>query len=270
MPTLTPNGATLHYDVTGSGPETLVFLHGLMLTSPSWHYQVERFRATHRVITFDLRGQGLSDKPRDGLDLDTLAEDAAGLIRHLAPEGAHVVGFSMGAFIALRLAARHPALVRSLCLIGASAKAEDPANLPRYAVLIALVRLFGARVAVRPMMKILFGKTFLANPALAAVLAGWRGALRALPRSVARAAAASAARGRIEGELPQISAPVLVISGSEDHPVPPAQAREVAEAIPGAEFLAVPGAGHAVMLEQPEVVNAALARLLAQGPARGQ
>lgn len=258
MPHIRIRKALLTYTVTGTGPETIVLVHGLMLASPSWHHQVAHLSQTHRVITFDLRGQGASEKTRDGLDLDSLAEDTAALIAALAPQGAHLAGFSMGSFVAMRVAARHPDLVRTLTLIGPSGEAEAPENRWRYAALIGLVSVFGPRIAIGPMMKILFGDSFLSDPAQVAVLGHWRGYLRALPRSLARAAAASAKRGAIKDELAAIAAPTLVISGSEDRPISPALARRVAEAIPGAVFLPVAGAGHAVMLERPDLVNAAL------------
>jgi pimeloyl-ACP methyl ester carboxylesterase len=267
MPHLLIRKALLNYTITGTGPETIVFVHGLMLASPSWHHQVAHLSQTYRVITFDLRGQGASEKTRDGLDLDSLAEDTAALIVALAPQGAHLAGFSMGSFVAMRVAARHPDLVRTLTLIGPSGEAEAPENRWRYPALIGLVSVFGPRVAIGPMMKILFGDSFRSDPAQTPVLDHWRGYLRALPRSLARAADASAKRGAIMDELATITAPTLVISGSEDRPISPAHARRVAGSIPGAVFLPVAGAGHAVMLERPDLVNAALsAHLVPRNP----
>lgn len=135
-----------------------------MLTSESWEAQVAEFSQTHRVITFDLRGHGRSEKTKDGLDLDSLAADAAVLIDTLKLRPAHVLAFSMGTFIAMRLAARRADLVRSLTLIGPSADAEDWSNLPKYLFLINYVRFFGTSSTSAPLMKILFGRSFLADP----------------------------------------------------------------------------------------------------------
>lgn len=264
MPDIMIGGVRLHYDIHGDGPETLVLVHGLMLASPSWEAQVAAFSDRYRVITFDLRGQGGSAHVSAGLDLDNLAADTAELIDRLAGGPCHLVGFSMGAFIALRVAARRPDLVRTLTLIGPSAEAEAPEKMPAYRLLIALVTLFGARPFVRPLMKILFGDTFLTDPTRRAERAQWRAMLRALPRSLARAAAASAARGAIGHELVRITAPTLVVSGTEDRPVPPATARAVADGIPGTRFLSVPDTGHAVMIERPQVFNRALASFLSR------
>lgn len=270
MPDITIRDARLHYEETGTGPETILFIHGLMLASESWHAQRDHFAATHRVITFDLRGQGHCEHARSGLGLDSLADDTAELISKLAPDGCHVVGFSMGAFIALRVGARYPGLVRSLTVIGPSADAESWAKLPAYAAMIALVTLAGVRPVAPRLMQILFGRSVLANPDDASLVARWRAVVDALPRSLVRAAAASAIRGSIHTELGGIAAPTLVVAGEEDYPVPLHHQRAVAAAIAGAQFEQVPAAGHAVMLERPEWFNARLAHFLAGKPAPNQ
>jgi pimeloyl-ACP methyl ester carboxylesterase len=264
MPTVTANGVELHYVEVGTGPQTIVFIHGLMLASESYAAQRETFRTTHRVITFDLRGQGRSEKTRDGLDLDTLAADTAALIKQLVGGPCHVVGFSMGSFIAMRLAARHPELVRSLTLIGPSADAEEPENQPRYARLIRFVRWFGPTLLAPRMMKILFGDTYLQSPAAAAERARWLAYLKALPRSLHRAAAASAGRKAMTDELAKITAPTLVVSGEEDRPISPARAHAVHQGIANSQFLSFPSTGHAVMIERAEAFNTRLRQFLAQ------
>ena len=256
------NGAKLFVQDTGGTGVPIVFIHGLMLPSTSWHTQVARFRTTHRVITYDLRGQGKSEMTPDGLDLDNLAEDAAVLLDQLGLSSVHVVAFSMGTFIAMRLAARRPGLVRSLILIGPSADAEEKSNLSRYKALIAFVRLFGPRLAAGSLMKILFGKTYLADPAARTTRDHWHSVLRGLPRSLSRAAAASAGRQAIHDLLPAIKAPTLVVSGAEDRPISPERAARVHHGIAGSRFVTFPATGHAVMIERPEAFNALLAVFL--------
>lgn len=258
MPDIAINQARIHYEITGDGPQTIVFIHGLLLASESWEKQRDFFSRTHRVVTFDLRGQGRSEHTRERLDLDSLAEDTIALIEALDLGSCHIVGFSMGAFIALRIAARRPDLVRTQMLIGASADAEERSNAPRYALMIALVTAFGPRPIAGRLMRILFGDTFLADPARKAEQDRWRRIVTSLPRSTARAARASASRGAIWNELPAIVAPTLVISGIEDRPVRPHQGKAVADAIDGAVFVSVPGTGHAVMIERPELCNSLL------------
>jgi pimeloyl-ACP methyl ester carboxylesterase len=256
------NGAWLFVEDTGGIGAPVLFIHGLMLPSTSWHAQAEHFRKTHRVITYDLRGQGRSEMTPDGLDLDNLAQDAAALIDKLGLDRVHVVAFSMGTFIALRLAARRPDLVRSLTLIGPSADAEERSNLPRYKALIAFVWLFGPSLASGPLMKILFGNTFLADPAASTIREHWRAVLRGLPRTLSRAAAASAGRQAIRDLLPAITAPTLIVSGTEDRPISPERATRVHHGIAGSRFVSVPATGHAVMIERPDDFNTLLERFL--------
>ncbi len=256
------NGADLHVEVTGEGHETLLLIHGLMLASESFDAQRAHFERSYRVVSFDLRGQGRSAKTRDRLDLDALAEDAAEIARRFGRGPCHVVGFSMGAFIALRLAAREPALVRSLTLIGPSVEAESPWKMPVYAPLIALVRLLGVRPFVGALERILFGDTFLRDPARAAQRARLRSTLAALPRSLHRAAEASARRRASGHLLAQITMPTLVVSGDEDRPIPTRLARAVADGIAGARLEVFRATGHAVMIERPDAFNDLLAQFL--------
>lgn len=258
MPHLTVNGVRLFYEEAGGGSQTLVLVHGLMLASESWEAQRDYFSRTHRVITFDLRGQGRSDKPRHGLDLDSLARDLEGLIEALDAGPCHLVGFSMGTFVAMRTAIHRPDLVSTLTLVGPSADAEEPENLPRYRFLIAWVRLFGPHLLAGPLMRILFGDSYLRDPDRAAGRDRWKRYVQALPRALYRAAAASAGRASILLDLGRITAPTLVMSGEEDRPISPARARKVQATIPGARFLAFEKTGHAVMIEQPVAFNTAL------------
>jgi 3-oxoadipate enol-lactonase len=129
--------------------------------------------------------------------------------------------------------------------------------------MIALVTLFGPRLLTGQLMQILFGTTFLADPARADEVQRWRGIVRALPRSLARAAAASARRKAITDELGAITAPTLVISGAEDHPVPPPLALAVHDGIAGSRFIGFPATGHAVQIERPADFNATLDAFLA-------
>ncbi|MDX2235895.1 MAG: alpha/beta hydrolase [Hyphomonadaceae bacterium] len=262
MPSTIVNGAKVHYAVHGAGPRTLVFIHGLMLASESFEAQVAAFQDRYRIVTFDLRGQGRSEKTRDRLDLDSLAEDAAVVVETIAGGPAHVVGFSMGTFIAMRLAARRPDLVQSLTLIGPSADAEEPENMPKYRRLIRFVRLFGPRPVAGRLMMILFGDTYLNAPETAPGRLRWKRVVEGLPRVLHRAAAASAHRAAVTGELAAIVAPTLVVSGQEDRPISPARARAVCAGIAGARFASFARTGHAVMIERPAAFNAALQAFL--------
>jgi 3-oxoadipate enol-lactonase len=124
MPIIRVNGAALYYEEHGAGPETIVLAHGLLWSCRMFDAQVALLKEHYRCVAFDFRGQGQSEVTRSGYDMETLYEDAVALIEQLGCAPCHFLGLSMGGFIGLRLAARHPELLRSLILLETSADPE--------------------------------------------------------------------------------------------------------------------------------------------------
>jgi pimeloyl-ACP methyl ester carboxylesterase len=119
----------------------------------------------YRCVAFDFRGQGRSEVTRSGYDMETLYEDAVALIEQLDCAPCHFLGLSMGGFIGLRLAARRPELLRSLMLLETTADPEPSENVAKYKQLTFVARWFGLGLVVDRVMPIMFGRTFLADPA---------------------------------------------------------------------------------------------------------
>jgi pimeloyl-ACP methyl ester carboxylesterase len=254
------NGADLHVEDTGGVGPAIVFSHGLLWSTAMWRFQVAAFRDRHRCIAYDHRGQGRSEVTRSGYDMDTLAEDAAALIGQLGAAPAHFVGLSMGGFVGMRVAARRPELLRSLVLMETASDAEPWRNVPRYAAMNFLTRFFGAGPFVPAVMKIMFSRTFLEDPARVALREGLvrellcndvAGMRRAVNGVISRKPLSAA-------EMAKIDLPTLVISGTEDSAVVPERSMRTAAGIRGAIFLRIPRAGHSASIEEPEAVNRAL------------
>lgn len=266
MPRLLANGASLWYEERGAGPETIVFAHGLLWSGRMFDAQVASLSGRYRCVTFDFRGQGRSEVTADGYDMDTLADDAAALIEALGCAPCHFVGLSMGGFIGMRLAARRPGLIRSLVLMETSADPEPAESAPRYRMLGGIVRALGGvgmRLVMPKVMRIMFGRTFLADPAREAERRLWRQRGMENDRlGVTRALQGVIDRKPIHDELGRISVPTLVMVGDEDVATVPAKAERMRDAIPGARLMVIPGAGHTASVEQPDFVNAALADFL--------
>jgi pimeloyl-ACP methyl ester carboxylesterase len=262
MPTLRVNGATLWYEEYGGGAETVVFAHGLLWSGRMFDAQVAALAGRYRCITLDFRGQGRSEVTAGGYDMDTLSNDAAALIEALGCAPCHFVGLSMGGFIGMRLAARRPELIRSLVLMETSADAEPAENVPRYRLLGGIVRALGRlgmRLVMGRVMRIMFGRTFLGDPAREADRRLWRERGMANHRlGVTRALQGVIERKPIYGELGRIAVPTLVMVGDEDVATVPAKAERIRDAIAGARLVMIPGAGHTSSVEQPDFVNAAL------------
>ena len=263
MPYLSLNGVELHYTDTGGGGAAIVFSHGLLFSGDMFEAQVAALSPRYRCITFDHRGQGKSEVGVRGYDMDTLAEDAAALIRALDIGPCHFVGLSMGGFVGMRLAVRHPGLIRSLTLVDTSADAEPSENVPRYRLLNVIARWIGLWAVISRVMPIAFGRTFLNDPARTDERARWRKAILSNHRvGITRAVNGVIRRAGFYAELPKITQPVLIIVGEEDVATVPAKSERMHEAISGSRLIVVPGAGHSSTIEQPVAVNEALSSFL--------
>ncbi|MEE8471455.1 MAG: alpha/beta hydrolase, partial [Dehalococcoidia bacterium] len=113
----------LYYEVRGEG-DPLIFVHGLFDDSSVWNAQAELFSADHQVIVYDLRGHGMSDKPKGNYSMQTLADDLHALIQELNLEKATIVAHSMGGMAAIIFTLDHPDRVSRLVLVSSSAKAS--------------------------------------------------------------------------------------------------------------------------------------------------
>jgi 3-oxoadipate enol-lactonase len=263
--------ADLHYEDTGGPGEAIVFAHGLLWSTKLFRFQLEALRGEYRCIAFDFRGQGKSQVTETGYDMDTLARDAGQIIERLGAAPCHFVGLSMGGFIGMRLAARRPELLRSLSLLETAADPEPLLNRPKYAAMAAMSRLVGFGPFLSQVERIMFGKSFLADPSREAMRRDLRAQLLGNDKTgTPRAVGGVIWRKGIEDLLARIDIPTLVLSGEEDVAVTSARSRRTADAIRGARFQTVPRAGHSSSLENPEAVTEALRGFFAEvrGPDR--
>ncbi|MES9538819.1 MULTISPECIES: alpha/beta hydrolase [unclassified Actinomadura] len=253
------DGARLAYDDNGPADgEVFLLSHSLFFDSAMFEPLVRMLTgAGYRTIAFDHRGQGASSPAASigELSMDALAEDAAALIRALGVGPVHAVGNSMGGFVTLRLAARHPQLVRTVAALGSSC--EEEYKLAEFAPLVeSLGEEGGAARAIDTLLYIMFGDASLA--AGGPLIERWRASMAALKPTIRDCAWQVVHRGRLVEELAGCRVPVLAIAGEEDHAYPqPISGRNIAEAAGGRDET-VRAAGHSVALEKPDEV----ARLL--------
>lgn len=250
MPTIDVNGTRLCYDDTGGPGPAVLLSHSLFFDRSMFAAQVAEFGRRYRVVTYDHRGQGASARSRF-VDMDTLAGDAAALITALDLGPVHVVGNSMGGFVALRLAARQPELLRSAVVLSSSADEEGQAE--NFLALLEYARTAGIPETVDAMAYIMFGDTTLADRV--ALLQRWRRHFAALDESILLAAEAVVRREPVLGELVGCTVPLLVLSGAEDHAYAPELSQRIADTAANAQHVTVRGAGHSLAVEQPLVVN---------------
>lgn len=265
MPRISLEDTELYYVDTGpvASGETLVFAHGLLMNNELFAAQVAALSDRVRCIAYDHRGQGQSAPSRARcVDMGTLTGDAAALVERLELGPVHFAGLSMGGFVGMRLAARRPELVKSLILLDTSADPEPEANVPKYTAMNLTARLLGTRLLVDSLMPILFGKSFLKDPAKAAVRARWRDHLAHLPRSIWRAVNGVLERESVRPELARIRCPTLILVGDEDVATPRQQSERIREGIAGSRLVGIPRAGHSSSVEEPEAVTREISAFL--------
>ena len=250
MPIIDVNGTTLSYDDTGGPGPAVVLSHSLFFDRTMFAAQVAEFGRHYRVVTYDHRGQG--DSARSSfVDMDTLAADAAALITALDLGPAHVVGNSMGGFVALRLAARRPELVRSAVVLSSSADEEE--QVENFQALLEYARTAGIPETTDALLYIMFGDTTITSRV--ALRERWRRHFAALDDSILVAAEAVVHRKAVLGELVGCTVPLLVLSGAEDHAYGPELSRRIADTAANAQHVTIRGAGHSLAVEHPVVVN---------------
>jgi 3-oxoadipate enol-lactonase len=264
MAELEVNGTRIHY--VDEGPReahALVFSPSMFFDARMFAAQAARFSDRYRVVRYDLRGQGESARhPREQLDMDTLAEDAAALIEELGLAPCTFVGNSMGGFIALRLAARRPELLRSAVVLGTSADVEEQAA--EMDQLAEVVSQHGMAPVIDNVLYFMLGDTTLNDPARAEVLAAARALLESRTPEYADAAWQIAHRRAILDELGSIRLPLVVVAGSEDHTYPPPKSEQIVAAVPGSRLVLMENTGHVHALENPDAVNDVLEAHLAE------
>ena len=238
----------------------LVLLHGFPLDRRMWQRQGAALRGVARVLAPDLPGFGASLTVTAPPQLDAWADRVEELLaRRLGDEPAVVCGMSMGGYVALRLAARHPQRLRGLVLADSRATADDAAGKQNRDRAIQTVRRQGVQALVEEMLPKLL------RPSASQQVKDEVRRL-ALEQSVPAVVAAQAAmRDRPDSTsvLGTLAVPSLVLVGSEDTLTPVESSQALARVLPNSRLEVIDGAGHLSNLEAPDAFTAALRGFLA-------
>ncbi len=247
--------ADLWFEQRGEGPDVLL-LAGLSDPVESWTFQLEGLADRYRVTAFDNRGAGRSPMPPDGFTVQGIADDAAGVLRGLGIERAHVMGFSGGSATAQNLALRHPDVVNSLVLISTWARQDvflrtameawtwlpEAAPSERKMLEAFLLWIYTPRAHEEGMVEQIIEEAMsFPHPQS--------------PEGFRRQLEAWKVHDTFD-RLPQIDVPTLVVAGEIDMITAPRYGKIVADRIPGAEFVVLPGEAHQPFQESPDHFNA--------------
>jgi pimeloyl-ACP methyl ester carboxylesterase len=233
---------------------------GLGSNAYGWYRTIPWLAERYRVIAFDNRGTGRSDVPAGAYSLEQMAADAVAVLDSAGCGTAHVVGASLGGMIAQRLALRHSGRVRSLVLACTTPGGRRSVRAAGE-VMAALVEGGGDPATVyRRNAWFLYGDDTRTNhPERIEEDLEYRGKIPTTPAGYLGQLQAAMGHDAWD-ELPSLTVPTLVVHGEADLLIPTPNARLLAERVPGAELLLLPGAGHMLQADAGEVVRAAVLR----------
>ena len=256
------DGTRIHYEVTGkSGATPVLMIQGLGASKNAWNLQRIAMATRFRIISFDNRGAGRSDKPTEPFTLEQMADDALAVLDAAGIETAHVVGASMGGVISQIVAVKYPHRVRSLTLVCTACRNHPWRQ--------ELLQSWAKTAEEKGMIEV--GKEaaqWVMSPRSFRRLVPaftWMGPLAALrPRHsfVSQIDAILNTREDLVDQLSTITAPTMVIVGNQDILTPRGDSEEIAERIPNAELVIISGAAHGLMMEHSSTFNKILIEFL--------
>ncbi|HEY1831413.1 MAG TPA: 3-oxoadipate enol-lactonase [Acidimicrobiales bacterium] len=262
MPTVDVNGLAMQYRLDGRahGP-LLVLSNSLGLTMDMWEPQLPAFTTHFRVLRHEHRGHGGGHAPAGPYSISDLGSDLLGLLDTLGEPRASVVGLSLGGMVAMWAAAHDPDRIDRLALC-CTAPVLPPAD--AWIERAALVRDQGTSVLLDTLLARWFTQATLpARPEIAATVQAMLAA--ADPECYASCCEAISVMDQ-RSHLAAITAPTLVLAGSDDPVVPPASALDTQRAITGSTLVVLPQASHLANVEQPQAFTDAVLSHLLSGP----
>jgi 3-oxoadipate enol-lactonase len=256
----TVNGVTLAVEVRGDGPAVL-FVHGYPFDRSIWSHQVAALDGYRRIAP-DLRGMGASDAPDLGYSMEIYAADLAALLDVLAVEEVVLCGLSMGGYIAFECLRRWRQRVRGLVLMDTRAEADTAEGRKARDAAAALARDGGADAVTESLLPQVLGRSTRTGASI--TVERVRGMMSSTPvPGLVGALAAMRDRPDSSPLLAELAGvPTLVMVGEEDALTPPDVARSIADRIPGARLVTIPGSGHLPPVERPVETTRALLEFL--------
>lgn len=248
------NGVEIAYQVTGSGSEAIAFLNGIGMTLSMWSGYCEFFSREFTCLTHDTRGQLMSEKPAMDYSMEMHADDLKALLDHLGIAEIHLVGTSYGSEIGQVFAYTYPGMAKTLCVITGVSEVDG--------LLTAVAESWAEAAVANPVVFFKAVTPWNYSPEYLAknrdLIRSRQEAMQAMPADLFTAYVRllqAFQKLDITKNLCRISCPTLVISAEKDILKPPSFGRIIHENIRDSEFVIIPGSGHAVVLEKPDVIT---------------
>lgn len=244
--------AEIYYEVHGNG-EPLLLIAGLASDSQSWAMVIPELSKEHRVITFDNRGCGRTKCPVNQITIQGMADDSIALLNHLKIDKAHILGNSMGGYVAQHICINHPERVNKLVLAATSAFTGERNK----SLFIDMVKHWENGMDRELWFRNLFywifspkyfnSADFVAEIVNMAIRYPWPQNLEQFSKQVE-----IINMFNCSADLSKIKIKTLIISGAEDVLFPTAEMFKALSAIKASEFVTIQNAAHALFIENPE------------------
>lgn len=262
MPKTKANGIELYYELHGSADaDVLVLSNGILMSTASWAYQTPVFSKQYRVLLYDCRGQWQSDHPKEPYSMELHADDLAALLDALNVEKAHLVGISYGAELSLMFALKYPERAHSL-ILSSTVSQVDAMLRSTIETWIEAAKRKDAEMFYRVTYPFNFSERWIAaNPQL---LEQARARYAALDFDAVVNLCEAFLRFNVTADLHRIKTPTLLMVGEQDALKPRRYADIIAREMPHAEYVVVPGSGHALCWEKWQVFNSLVLGFLAK------
>jgi len=256
MPEILANNVRLYYELHGpEDGEVLVLSNGIMMSTASWAFQTRVLARHMRVLLYDCRGMWRSEHPAGPYSMEQHADDLAALLEGLGIAQAHIGGISYGSEISMVFALRYPEKTKSLIVIDGVSEIKP---------MLAAQTFPWQLAAERGDPEMLYWTSVHLNFSADYVAKTRHSAEEMIKRYGALDMASFVELMKsfyaldITSELPKISCPTLVVVGEDDLIKGKEYARIIANQIPGAEYVVIPGSGHALCLDKPDPLNTLL------------
>lgn len=242
---------------------TILFIHGFPFNKSMWNSQIEALKENYRVIAYDIRGHGQSDRGDENLSIDLFANDLLFFMDALNLEKPVLCGLSMGGYIALNAISKFPEHFEALILCDTQCAADTPEAKGKRMKAIELISKSGVEKYAEESIKNLFAtESFSSKKAEIAAIREM--IVTTSVQSLAYTLFALSERKGTCSKLQDIALPVLILVGKEDKITPPSASQLMQEKIQGALLYIIEHAGHVSNMENPVQFNEKVMRFIPQ------
>lgn len=252
MPRVKINNINLNYVTEGKG-HVVIFINGLTMDVNGWYLQVPSFSERYKVLRYDCRGQGQSDKPDMDYSQEMHADDLNNLMYRLDIKNSHIIGISNGGMVAQHLAVKYPERVGSLVLVDTCSYVDTLLGMVINAW-IKSTEAGGSELRCDVALPSLFAEDFIKKN-LEKIMAMREFNIKNNPAKPIINLAKASLRHNINDRISEVKAPTLIIVGEEDILIPPKYSRILHEKIKGSKLVILKNCGHVPPIEKPEEFN---------------